>query len=374
MIRSLLVLVAALLLAACASTSNYHRGYGGGDYYYGAASDSYYAQTPDRVCTRSVQYGYYGDYRCQSLGWGTAVGAWPYAGWDGWGDPYAYYGAYAPWYGWNGGWSGSLWFGLGSGAWAYPGYYNPWFGPWWPYSVVYPVQRHSFRDRQRLHREQALQAAWRRHASMRSAASMRPSAHGSPATASVVQRQNADARRRNSVIRGRAATGFPAGSRRRAADNNVSGTATMPRGRPSERGIPVNWPVGHREPRRHDAFRPQPRNRPQTPAAQPRPERRGQEDAATIYTQSARSAPLPGPRSPDAFRKPVTAPQPRRATRPLHRTFPTTVTPSHRSPTSTSRPSRPSAPSRPRTHSASSPAAPVTRMPRGQPDKHRLRD
>lgn len=354
MFPRIFLLAAVLLLSACASTSSYHRDYGGGDYYYGAASDGYYAREPERVCERSAQYGYYGSYRCQTLGWGEVVGAYPYVGWAGWGYPYTAYGN--PYLSYNNRWGGSLWLGYGGfSSWGYPGYYNPWFGPWWPYAVSYPSQRRHFRDARRIHREQALQASWRRHDRRTSAAGFAANTRQNQ-----VQRRQVRTLRRNGALQHpNRPRSFPQRSDRAPVQTPVQ---NMPRGRPSA-GIPVNWPVS-RQPAR---VRPQapshhqpvsrqpatmPRHRPE-PIAPPRSD-------ARISRQQLRSAPIrrSAPTQPVRSATPVQRSMP--AARPLRRSAP---------------PSRPATPSRSApTRRASRPSSSASKSshrgtPRGRPTR-----
>lgn len=348
-IRSLLLLAAVLLLSACASTSSYHRGYGGGDYYYGAAGDSYYALESDRLCGLGAPYGYYGSYRCPRLGW-EPISDYPYFARTGW--PYPYHGGYAPGYGWNDGWSGSFWLGFGSSTWAYPGYYNPWFGPRWPYSVIYPVQGRSFRDRQRVHRERALQAAWQRHDRNRDAAGAGTAVRATSRRAGVVQRQSADARRRSQLpVPSRQPARAP---RTLPAPSGPAGSGSMPRGRPNARGIPVDWPVNTRQPAPVIERTRKPQLRSQT-VLPPR------DSGGGLSVQRLREAPLPARAGPAPTSRPAEVVRSRpvlyqRPTPAIRHTAPRqSSTPSSRAPVSQSRPAAVATPQV------------IRRAPRGRP-------
>ncbi len=244
MIRLIITVACLLLLAGCASTTHYHQaGVSGSDYYY-ADSDGYYDRRDAGFTgSYSISSGYgrysYRDY--QGLGWQSGG---PYAydpwsgGWGGWGYPYGYSGnsylAYGA--GW-GGWGGSMWLGFGGvSSWGYPGYYNPWFGPTWPYAVSYPVHRYSYRDRQNLHREQALQASSQRYRHNDSAAGFSANRGSAPG----VSRQPRELRRQDALQRYPAATRQD--QRSTSPQRGQSTTNDLPRGRPTQ-GIPVNWPV-----------------------------------------------------------------------------------------------------------------------------------
>ena len=369
--RFLLGATAALLLGACASTSSYHRGSGGGDYYYG--DSGYYQRGAGdawaRHCARDARYGYYDRYSypdCHALGW-WAVGPYPWSLRDGWAYPYGYDyygGVYDPYYAWNGGWSGSLWLGFGGyGAWGYPGFHNPWFGPWWPYSVVYPVHHRPFRDRQRLRREQALQAAWRR-----SAPQPRIGAHsGAARSAGVVQRQSAPARQR-AALRTRHSATTPRAPLPRAARPSPATEQgqTMPRGRPAARGIPVHWPVNTRQPHRSSRHV-QPLRVPTSPGPGPGalPETfdpRSNADAV-ISREQQRPLPIPSRNLPRRDR-PLPALRRAPAARPVLHHAPPAPAPVQRTPvnrSSTAPAPRSSPPARSR------PATTTKGMPRGKP-------
>lgn len=277
MFRLLAALTVLLVLGGCATTTRYHQAGEGGDYYYGDSTDAYYGDAPYADCRYVDDYDAFGQPVCRPAGWVDVGPYWDaYPGWGGWGYPYYdYYGYYAdPYFGY---WSTGLWFGAGAfGPWGYPGYYNPGFDPWWPYAVVYPVHQHrrGDRDLRRLHREQALQASWRRQGYGRSTV----------VGGAGVRREGAAIRQRETLRR------YPVEDRRA----RLRGT---PRSRPAQEGIPVNWRVGGRA-RQPERMMPAPRLAPDPPVGVPRG-RPDAIDASPSRSDSMRTMPrsVPLPRS-----------------------------------------------------------------------------
>lgn len=260
MYRLILAFCAMLLLAGCASTTHYHRDLGGADYYYGDSSYAdYYGPNYTRVRTSwGGLHGWYPSYvpvavcspslwfpgtNCFGTGW-TSIGIGLGSGWA-WNNVRLGFGYGSPWYGF-GGW--------GFSGWGYPGFYDPWFSPWWPYPVaIYDPHRGKHRYANRLRHEQAHQAGWRRNGSLPASAA----ALGSLRAPGVVHRQPASSRR--TVVRRRAAGHQP---------NHHRPRETAPRGRPQQRGIPVDWLDARSDPNR--GVRPRPMDRPDRPL-RPRP-------------------------------------------------------------------------------------------------------
>lgn len=354
MIRLIITAASLLLLAGCASTTHYHQaGVSGSDYYY-ADSDGYYDRTDAGFadsCSSNSSYDRYSYRDCQTLGWQSAG---PYAydawsgGWAGWGYPYGYYSN--PYLAYGGGWGGSMWLGLGGvSSWGYPGYYNPWFGPRWPYAVSYPVHRYPYRDRQDLHREQALQASGQRHrgnSSVAGFAANRGSAGG-------MTRQPRELRRQEELRRYPGST--RQGQRPASSQRAPSATNSVPRGRPTQ-GIPVNWPV-NRRPTRSDTVSRRPVSLPHDRPT-PRPSRNSD---ARISHPAVRSMPLPTQSAPSPRARPqsMMVPGSKPVARPVSRSLPSSQPATRTRPAPTPRASSRS--------SSSSSQSSRSAAPRGRP-------